>query len=381
MKYPIIIIGSGLSGYQLAREFRKLDTKTPLHIITADTGDFYPKPQISNAFAKKHTPETLINHSADIMATQLNATVTTQSVVTKIDPVNKIIFCQDKFFPFSKLVLAWGAQAIKPPIMGTAAEDILSINHLHDYVHFRKQIVDKKRIAILGAGLIGCEFSNDLIHAGFDVHVIAPAKAPLDLLIPESIGKLLQNALEKCGIHFHLNCLAHRVDKSDNQFILTLSNSEILETDLILSAIGLIPRIELAKEAHLRVNRGIVVNRFLQTSHPDIYALGDCAEVDGHVLPFITPILQTSRALALTLSGKETAVHYPAMPITVKTPAFPLVICPPPKNCQGDWNITIQNNSVRALFYDETKQLRGFILANEFISERAQWTKEIPALI
>ena len=90
------------------------------------------------------------------------------------------------------------------------------------------------------------------------------------------------------------------------------------------------PRTSLAHEAGLAVNRGIVTNRLLATSAPNVHALGDCAEVDGHTLPYVMPIMQQARALAATLAGTPTPVLYPAMPVIVKTPACPTVVCPPP---------------------------------------------------
>src|SRR5581483_6348618 len=169
-------------------------------------------------------------------------------------------------------------------------------------------------------------------------------------------------------------------NRKQDQYEIHLANGNILTSDFILSAIGLRPHIELAKNAGIFTNQGIVVNRFLETNIKNIYALGDCAEVEGHVLPFITPILNCARALAKTLQGIPTAVDYPAMPVVVKTPAHPIVVWPPLSGIIGHWEITQDNNNVRALFYDENGQLFGFVLTNDAVKERAQLTKQIPNL-
>lgn len=382
MNHPIIVIGTGLAGYQFSREFRKLDTTTPLKMITADEGYFYSKPQLSNAFAMQRTPEQLIHGSAETMSKQLNASILTKKHVTHIDPKNQVIYCQNEAHPFSKLIIACGAEVIHPPLQGTAHNQVLSVNHLTDYMHFCEHIKNKKRIVILGAGLISSEFSNDLSVAGFDVQVVAPAVAPLDLLIPISIGKLLQTALENIGVKFHLNCLANEVEQLPDQTIaLHLSNHEKLIADCVISAIGLKPKIDLVKNTDIAVNRGIIVNRFLETNQLNIYALGDCAEVETYFLPYVAPLLNSARALAHTIAGNKTAVHYPAMPITVKTPAYPLIVCAPQKGCIGEWEMQQDGNNVCASFYDQNKQLRGFILTNQFITKRAELIKQIPALI
>lgn len=380
MKHPIIIIGTGLAGYQLARELRKIDAITPLMLVTSDDGRFYSKPQLSTALTSKKTSDMLATATADSMAAQLNATLLTHHTVTHIDPAARSISVGEQTFFYEKLILACGADVIKAPLKGDALDEIVSVNHLYHYATFETLIQHKKQIAILGAGLIGCEFANDLSNAGYDVHIIAPSKTPLDLLLPEKIGRILQAALERNGVRFHLGTVAHTVSKTEKGYLLDLSNGEILLTELILSAIGLKPHTQLAEMAGIAVNRGILVNRYLETSVHDIYALGDCAEVEGHVLPYIAPLLNCTRALAKTLAGIRTAVDYPAMPVMVKTPVHPIAVCPPPRHVKGEWEVQINDTTARALFFDEHHQLYGFVLTNDAVKERIDLAKQIPAL-
>jgi rubredoxin-NAD+ reductase len=378
--HPIIIIGAGLAGYQVAREFRKIDPTSPLTLITADDGRYYPKPQLSTVFTTGKSLDMLVTGTADSMASQLNATIFTHSHVSAIDPLTKTLFIHDESIHYRKLILACGADVMKPPLKGDGISEVLSINHIYHYATFQELIRNKKNIAILGAGLIGCEFANDLSNAKYNVHVIAPATAPLDLLIPEKIGKLLQAALEENGVQFHLPATVTYINKLEQGYNLELSNGNELEVDFVLSAIGLKPHILLATTANIKINRGILVNRYLETSVPDIYALGDCAEVEGHILPYIAPILNCSRALAKTLAGQRTAVEYPAMPVIVKTPAHPIAVCPPPKNMEGQWQIETDNNNTKALFYNTKQELYGFVLTNDAVKERMSLAKQLPAL-
>lgn len=380
MTAPIIIIGTGLAGYQLARDIRKINQQIPLTLITADDGRSYPKPQLSTALTQGKTSNSLATATAETMASQLNATIITHTVVDAIDPNTKTLRLHHETLHYDKLVLACGADVIKAPIEGNAIDAILSVNHLHHYAAFETLIKNKKKIAILGAGLIGCEFANDLSNANYEVHIIAPCNAPLDLLIPESIGKLLQIALADQGVQFHLPSIATQMNKTEKGYELLLSDGKKLEVDVVLSAIGLKPHLSLAETAGIKTQRGIVVNRYLETSIEDIYALGDCAEVEGHVLPYIAPILQCSKSLAKTLNGERTAVDYPAMPVVVKTPAHPIVVCPPPKNMKGQWKIETEHNSTKALFFNEANQLVGFVLTQEAIKERAALAKQLPTL-
>jgi rubredoxin---NAD+ reductase len=142
--------------------------------------------------------------------------------------------------------------------------------------------------------------------------------------------------------------------------------------------VGLRPATELAQTAGLRINRGIIADPYLQTSAPDIYTLGDCAEICGLVLPFVQPILHAARALAKTLAGEATALHYPVMPVVVKTPACPAVVCPPPQGVQGQWQESVSTGGVRALFRGEDGGLLGFALTGmETVKEQTMLAAQI----
>jgi rubredoxin-NAD+ reductase len=379
---PIVIIGSGLAGYTVIREFRKLENEIPVIIISADHGGFYSKPMLSNALAKSKTPDTLLNSNAEHVAEQMKAVIRPYSMVSAINPSNKNIVLQDgEEINYDQLVLALGANQIRLPLEGNGAEEILSVNNLDDYRSFRDTLTTKKEISILGAGLIGCEFANDLAMAGYNVHVIDISTQPLGKLLPPAGGAFLQRKLEAIGVAFHFDTITKRVEKIGNKLQLTFANGKILQTDILLTAVGLIPNTSLAKEAGIRVNRGIVVNRSLQTNYNDIYALGDCAEVDGRVLPYVMPIMHAARALAATLAKKPTLVRYPAMPVLVKTPACPTVVSPPNPGTEGEWQVEETPDSVRALFNDAENNLLGYALLGTAINEKISLTKELPSVM
>ena len=379
---PIVIIGSGLAGYTVIREFRKLENEAPVIIISADHGGFYSKPMLSNALTKGKTPDTLLNSNAEHVAEQMKAVIRPYSKVSAINPSNKNITLQDgEEINYDQLVLALGANQIRLPLEGDGSEEILSVNNLDDYRSFRDTLTTKKEISILGAGLIGCEFANDLAMAGYNVHVIDISTQPLGKLLPPAGGAFLKRKLEAIGVAFHFDTITKRVEKIGKKLQLTFANGKILQTDILLTAVGLIPNTSLAKEAGIRVNRGIVVNRSLQTNYNDIYALGDCAEVDGRVLPYVMPIMHAARALAATLARKPTLVRYPAMPVLVKTPACPTVVSPPNPGTEGEWQVEETPDSVRALFNDAENNLLGYALLGTAINEKISLTKELPSVM
>jgi len=357
----VVIVGSGLAGYTVAREFRKLDTTTSLVVVSRDDAGFYSKPMLSNALASGKSAAALVMKPAERMAAELNATVLKRTAVSAIDPAARTLTLADgRTLAWRDLVLALGADPIRLALDGDAAHEMLSVNDLDDYTRFAERLPGVRRVAILGAGLIGCEFANDLLSRGIVPVVIDLADRPLSRLLPDAAATRLRERLEAAGVQFRFGVAASRIDRDGDSLRVALSDGSTLSADLVLSAIGLRPRTALAQAADLAVARGIVVDRRLATSSPHVHAVGDCAEVDGHSLPFVLPLMQQARALAATLAGTPTAVAYPAMPVVVKTPACPTVVCPPPASAAGEWRAEVSDDGCEARFHGTDGDLLGF---------------------
>ena len=378
---PLVIIGSGLAGYNLAKEVRKLAPDQPIMMITADDGANYSKPMLSTGFGKDKSAQQLAMASAADMAEQLNLVIRTHTRVTHIDSDRKNVFIGEEPVPYSKLVLAWGAEVVPPRFDGADSERVLAINDLDDYTRFRQALQGKRKVLIMGAGLIGCEFANDLSNGGIEAEVVAPCDQVLPGLLPAAAAKAVQQGLESLGVRFHLGPLVSRIEESAAGIRATLSNGEQVDADLVLSAIGLKPRIDLAVKAGLKVNRGICVDRQLQTSEPDIYALGDCAEIDGQVLLYVLPLMTSARALAKTLTGNATEVSFGPMPVTIKTPVVPVVVSPPKPELDGEWQIEVDGSAVRAEFRAPNGDLLGYALTGDKVSNKVALNKELPPLL
>lgn len=376
------IIGSGVAAWTLVRELRKADPEAEIRLITADSGDFYSKPMLSNALASGKTAESLVMTPAAKFADQQKVELIANTNVSSIDASTRKLASSAGEFSYDNLVLALGADTIKLPIEGDGAGDVVSVNDLNDYAEFRKLLDGKKEVAVLGAGLIGCEFANDLLKADIHTTVFDLADRPLARLLPEQASTFMQNKLAEKGVSWKLGRTVSSVVKNGAGYTLTDSTGETTQADLVLSAVGLKPRTELAKHANLDVARGIVVNNLGQTSNKNIYALGDCAEYLGKfVLPYIMPVMQAARAMAQTLAGKPTEIKFPAMPVSIKTPDCPAVVNPPLPEHEGEWEITADENGVKALFKNKDGALLGMALLGEASKERQALTPQLPAMI
>ncbi|MBU0915026.1 MAG: FAD-dependent oxidoreductase [Gammaproteobacteria bacterium] len=388
MSESVVIVGSGLAGYNVARELRKADAEVPIVVVSRDEAGFYSKPMLSNALAGKKTAASLVTKSAEKMADEVKLRVLARTSVTKLDTAARTLtLSSGEVLPYRDLVLALGADPIRLPLEGDAAGTVLSVNDLDDFARFAEALDTAgpggqpvKRVAILGAGLIGCEFANDLLHREVQPTVLDLAERVLPRLLPPQASARLQAKLEAGGASFRFGTGVTAVNLGANGLVLTLSDGSQLETDLVLSAIGLKPRTHLAADAGLAVNRGIVVDRHLATSVPHVHAVGDCAEVAGHLLPYVLPLMGQARALAATLAGKPTEVSYPAMPVVVKTPAWPTVVCPPAGDAQGEWEVTETEEAIEARFM-AGEQLLGFVLQGKATAQRQALAAQTPALL
>ncbi|MBT9505162.1 FAD-dependent oxidoreductase [Rhodoferax sp.] len=377
---PVIIIGAGLAGWTTAREFRKLDTNTPLMVITLDSGDFYAKPSLSNACAQKRTPAQLVSTPAAKMAETLNVTLLAHTRVESIDTVAKTIASSNGMFSYSQLVLATGAQPIRVPVAGDAADKLLSINSLDDFALFHARLgagdSSRKHVLIMGAGLIGCEFANDLAASGHQVTVVDPATSPMAALLPAQASMDLRDALTGLGVNWHLGTTVKAVNTADGDRLqVELSNGQKALVDIVLSAIGLRADTSLAQTAGLTHERGIVVDATLQTSAPHVFALGDNAQYASageRTLPYVMPIMSAAKALAATLAGTRTDIVFPVMPVAIKTPALPVVVAPPAPGTPGAWH-AIEPGLWH--FLDPKAQTRGFVLTGKQTARRAEQSK------
>jgi rubredoxin-NAD+ reductase len=377
----IVIIGSGLAGYTVIRELRKIDKAIPITLVTREPGYFYSKPMLSTALASNKSAEQLVSTNAEGMATQLDMTILGDADVTAIDTAAQTVTTSKGSISYGKLVLGLGADQIRLPLEGNAAHEIITVNDLEDYAQFRKTIEGKKRVAILGAGLIGCEFANDLVLGSYEVDVIDLAPQALGRLLPEAAAQALQAKLSAAGVRWHFATTVQSVDRSGDSLSIALANGTVINSDAFLSAVGLRPRIDLAQSAGIATGAGITVNRQLETSAKNVYAIGDCAEVEGLVLPYVMPIMQAARALAPNLLGQATTLNYPAMPVMVKTPALATIVSPPAKGAVGHWKMNTVEGGLEARFESSDGKLLGFALLGTATAQRGALTKELPPIL
>lgn len=377
----LVIIGSGLAGYTVARQVREYQKDRPITLITADGGEVYAKPLLSNALAKAQTPATLVQKTAAAKAEELNIRLLSQCRVEGIDRERQLLETTTGPVPYGDLVLAVGARQRTLVPAGAQPAWLHTVNSLDDYRVWSAQLTGVQRVLLIGAGLIGCEFADDLLSQGIAVDLVDPAPWPLPRLLPEAIGQALADALRDRGATLHLGRTVARLAQQAGRYAAVLDDGTPVLADLVLSAVGLIPNTELARAAGIACNQGILVDRQLRTSDPHIYALGDCAETEAGCLPYIQPLMLQARVLGQTLAGQAARLAMKALPVLVKTTSLPLLVCPPKPGLAGDWRLEGQGRDLAAVFYDTTGNTAGFALSGTLLDRKVALTKHMPPLL
>ncbi|ARS26935.1 NAD(P)/FAD-dependent oxidoreductase [Sphingomonas sp. KC8] len=377
----IIVVGSGLAGYGILRELRRLSPEAQLTLVTLDDGHFYSKPALSTALAKGKVADTLVTTPAAKIAAQLKLDLRAGREAEAIDTVGRVLLTTGGPIAYDALVLALGADPVRPQIEGDAAHRAFSVNNLDQYRKFREALPDGARVLVMGGGLVGTEFANDLSVTGYRPIVVDMLGHPLAQLVPAGVGAVVQAALEEQGVAWHLGRRVAAIHRQDGGVRAELDDGTVIEAEAVLSAVGLRPHTRLAEEGGLAVDRGIKVDATGRTSDPHIYAIGDCAEYQRGLAAYVTPIMAAARAIAPSVLGTPTEIRFPPLSVQVKTTACPVVLLPAPFGVDGEWEESEADEAgLKYLFRDRSGAVRGYVLTRDKCQERTELDRSLSEL-
>ncbi|MDK9604457.1 NADH:flavorubredoxin reductase NorW [Lelliottia wanjuensis] len=376
MSHGIVIIGSGFAARQLVKNIRKQDTNVPLTLIAADSMDEYNKPDLSHVISQNQRADDLTRQTAGEFAEQFNLRLFPHTWVADIDASARMVKSQDQQWQYDKLVLATGASAFVPPVEGR--ELMLTLNSQQEYQACETRLRDAQRVMIVGGGLIGTELAMDFCRAGKAVTLVDHAASILSALMPAEVSSRLQHRLTEMGVHGLLKSQLQSLTETENGIRATLDRNRSVEVDVVIAATGLRPETALAQRAGADIHRGVKVDSYLQTSLPDIYALGDCAEINGQVLPFLQPIQLSAMYLAKNLLGANAPLKLPAMLVKVKTPELPLHLAGETQRQDLNWHMAIEPQGMVAKGVDGDGQLRAFVVSEDRMKEAFALLKSLP---
>ncbi|MGF7046968.1 nitrite reductase (NADH) large subunit [Paenibacillus sp. DS2015] len=304
----MVLIGNGMAGMRTIEHVLKLSTDAyEITVFGAEPHPNYNRIMLSSVLAGGADMQDIIINDWDWYE-ENNIRLYTGDAVKKIDTVNRRVTSELGIeVEYDILILAMGSNPFMLPLPGANKEGVIGFRDIKDCQIMMEASKTYKKAAVIGGGLLGLEAARGLLHLGMDVNVIHIHKYLMERQLDESASMMLQRELEQQGMKFLLEKqTASIVGKQRTQGITFADGSEI-DADLVVMAVGIKPNIELAKRAGIEVNRGIIVNDFLETSIKGVYAVGECAEHRGIAYGLVAPLYEQGMVLAKRLVGVETA--------------------------------------------------------------------------
>ncbi|WP_456396251.1 NAD(P)/FAD-dependent oxidoreductase [Thermococcus sp.] len=309
----IVVIGSGTAGSNFALFMRKLDRKAEITVIGKESTMQYSPcalPHVISGTIEK--PEDVIVFPNEFYERQ-RIKLMLNTEVKAIDRERKVVVTDKGEVPYDRLVLAVGSKAFVPPIKGVGNEGVFTLKSLDDVRKIKSYIAERKpkKAVVIGAGLIGLEGAEAFAKLGMEVLVVELMDRLMPTMLDKDTAKLVQKEMEEHNIAFRFGVGVSEIIGSPVSAVKI--GEEEVKADLVLVATGVRANVGLAKEAGLDVHWGIVVNEHLQTSDPEIYAIGDCAEVvDGvtgerTLSQLGTSAVRMAKVAAEHIAGKDVA--------------------------------------------------------------------------
>ena len=324
-----VIVGAGRAGWQMAQALRAQSADTPITLVTACNGDIYDKPLLSVAMARGIALAALPREKGIDAARRLNVKLLANTRAIRITPSSRQLRTSRGTLRYQHLVLAHGAEARSLPQFPQAL--CWRINHLQTYAKFRSALGDTpQRIAVVGAGLIGSELSNDLALAGHELTLLDIADRPLAGALQAAQSSQLLDAWKSLQLRFVGGVEVKEVSAATTSGAkkITTECGQVFVVDHIIVAAGLQTPSALATSAGLAWNNGIDVQAdTLATGIKGIHALGDCIAIDGQVSRYIEPIARQANTLAASILGLKSAPYKQTrVPLRIKTSSLPFTV-------------------------------------------------------
>jgi NADPH-dependent 2,4-dienoyl-CoA reductase/sulfur reductase-like enzyme/nitrite reductase/ring-hydroxylating ferredoxin subunit len=270
----ILIIGGGAAGFAAAEMLRRRDYQGSIVMLSADTAAPVDRPNLSKDYLAGSAPEDWMPLRSDKYYSKANIDLRLQSEVTSIDIVaqHAITAAGDKI-AYDRLLLATGAEPVRLTIPGADQSNVHTLRTLDDSRAIIAAAKGARCAVVIGASFIGLEVAASLRARDIEVHVVAPSRRPMERVLGRELGDFVRTLHEEHGVIFHLEDTVTAIESSK----VRLKSGAMVEADFLVAGIGVRPRLALAEQAGLVIDDGVIVNAYLETSEPGIYAAGDIA--------------------------------------------------------------------------------------------------------
>jgi len=302
MRY--LIIGNGVSGITSAELIRERDMESEITVITEEKYPYYARPQLIEFLAGNIKKEEIFFYTDEWYKSK-NINVILEERVLRVDIAKKEVETDKGKYNYDKLLLASGAKPQIPPLENVNVEGVFTLRNLDDALNILSYIEGKETVILLGCGLLGLETGRALYQRGLKIIGLEFFPRLLPRQLDDEGSKVLQNIIQsKFGFSFYLGVKAKKVLKNNEKFVgIELEDGRIIHGDLLIISAGIIPKVEFAKNSGINVNKGIVVNNYMETNVEGIFAVGDCVEHQGRIYGIIPACLDQAKVAVENIMG------------------------------------------------------------------------------
>ena len=269
----VVIVGAGAAGMVAAETLRKEGYSNPIMLVDPDADAPYDRPNLSKDFLAGNAPEEWLQLRGEDFWREQDITRVVAAVKSIDANARTVRLSNGNSLTYGALLLAMGSHPIRLPIPGNDRGHVHVLRSRADCTRLIASLDGKPRVVVAGASFIGLEAAAALRQRGIGVTVVAPEVVPFARVLGEDVGRVLQSRHEREGVRFHLGRTLKQIGERE----VVLDNEEVVPADLVLLGVGVRPALQLAEAAGLRTDKGVVVDEFLETSVPGVYAAGDIA--------------------------------------------------------------------------------------------------------
>ena len=302
----VVIVGNNVAGTTLAKALRDADANVEIEMFTEENTQYYPRPRLidylSGAVQKKDLPFYPMEwYEKNRLKLSLN------TKVERIDASNKRVLAKGSWMAYDRLVLAIGSSSYVPPLKGLPKKNVFTMRTVADANRIREAAVESKHVIVIGGGLLGLESARG-VCSGFphlNVTILEYAEHMLMRQLDHDGADILRKWIESTGAKIVTKAETEEVLGGESVEGVRLKDGRTIVGDMVIISAGTRSNLALARDAGLKVNKGIVVDSSLRTSDPNIFAIGDVTEFNGQVWAMIPPALDQARIAAKKVLGQE----------------------------------------------------------------------------
>lgn len=364
----VIIIGNGVAGDSAATVIARSDKQFDVRIFSREEHPFYQRTRLGEVLGGETTPEDIIIHNSQ-WYTDRGLDLQLETTITKIRPEAKVVKTKSgDQASYEKLLLSPGAKPLLPPIKSLNKGNVFSLRTLKDVQKIKSRLSEVEKAVVIGGGLLGLESAYALNHQGIKVTVVEALPLVMGKQLDKTGSRYVQSRLEKTGIDFELDAKVRELSGKESITSAVLDTGKEIGTDLTIISAGVSPRTKLATGAGLETERGIVVDKNLRTSRPDIFAAGDAIEQNGQCYGIWPPAQEQGKIAGQNLLGGEKEYDGSLSYYQLKVAGIDLISAGERDEKGADEVLTHEekaNRVYKKFFLNESGELIGAILVGD----------------